>query len=65
VRTARRIRPGLLGRVALACFVAGAALTVFAPGPALLAVGIVPLLASAPLGFLAAVPRPPVAQQTE
>ena len=52
---------GLLGRVALACFVAGAALTVFAPGPALLAVGIVLLLAAAPLGFLAAVPPPAVA----
>ena len=59
VRTDRRIRAGLLGRVALACFVAGAALTVFAPGPALLATGIVLLLAAAPLGFLAAVPPVP------
>ncbi len=58
VRADRRIRAGLLGRVALACFVAGAALTVFGPGPGVLATGIVLLLAAAPLGFLAAVPRP-------
>ena len=59
VRAARRIRAGLFGRVALACFVAGAALTVFGPGPALLAAGIVLLLVAAPLGFLAAVPPVP------
>jgi cytochrome bd ubiquinol oxidase subunit II len=60
VRAAPRIRAGLFGRVALACFVAGAALTVFGPGPALLAAGIVLLLVAAPLGFLAAVPPVPV-----
>jgi len=65
VRAARRIRTGLLGRVALACFLAGAALTVFGPGPAPLAVGIVLLLASALLGFFAAVPSAPVAEETE
>jgi len=64
-RADRRVRAGLLGRVALACFVAGAALTVFGPGPALLAPGIVLLLASAPLGFLAAVPPAPVAEAEE
>ena len=59
VRADRRIRAGLLGRVALACFVAGAALTVFGPGPGVLATGIVLLLVAAPLGFLAAVPPVP------
>jgi cytochrome d ubiquinol oxidase subunit II len=56
-RSARPVRAGLLGRTALACFVAGAGLTLFGPGPALLSVGIVLLFAAALLGFLAAVPR--------
>jgi cytochrome d ubiquinol oxidase subunit II len=51
-------RTRLAGPTALACFVAGGACTVFGPGPALLAVGIVLLLAAALLGFLAAVPAP-------
>jgi cytochrome d ubiquinol oxidase subunit II len=57
VRAGRRIRVGLLGRTALACFVAGAGLTLFGPGPALLSAGIVLLLAAALLGFFAAVPE--------
>jgi hypothetical protein len=57
-RPIRPVRAGLLGRAALACFVAGSGLTVFGPGPALLSAGIVLLLAAALLGFLAAVPEP-------
>jgi hypothetical protein len=57
VRAGRPIRAGLLGRTALACFVAGAGLTLFGPGPALLSAGIGLLLAAALLGFFAAVPE--------
>ena len=55
---ARPPRTRLVARTALACFVAGAGFTVLGPGPALLAIGIVLLLAAAVLGFLAAVPVP-------
>jgi cytochrome d ubiquinol oxidase subunit II len=53
---ARPVRTRLVARTALACFVAGAGLTVLGPGPALLSAGIVLLLAAAVLGFLAALP---------
>jgi cytochrome bd ubiquinol oxidase subunit II len=53
---ARPARTRLVARIALACFVAGAGFTVLGPGPALLAAGIVLLLAAAGLGFLAALP---------
>ncbi len=54
---ARPARTRLVGRVALACFVAGGALLMFGPDGALLAAGVVLLLAAAVLGFLAAAPR--------
>jgi cytochrome d ubiquinol oxidase subunit II len=57
VRPARPARTRLSARAALACFVAGAAFLVLGPDGALLAAGVVLLLAAAVLGFLAAVPR--------
>ena len=57
VRPARTARTRLSARAALACFVAGAAFLVLGPDGALLAAGVVLLLAAAVLGFLAAVPR--------